>query len=87
MVTLVDLDPQLDDARMEVGEDLQPLPLNDDERKTYIGSSLNLDDRRTISITQVDNVDLVENEVLMSPNLRRLLEDCVTVYGHEFWVV
>ena len=37
MVALVDIDPRLDDARMEAGEDLQPLPLSDDGHKTYIG--------------------------------------------------
>jgi len=69
MIALVDLNPWLDDALMEVGEDLQPLPLNDDEHKTYIGSSLNPNNHRTISRTLVDNVDLVENEALMSSNL------------------
>jgi len=43
---------------MEAGKDLQPLPLNDDEHKTYIGLSLNPDDRRLVSRTLMDNTDL-----------------------------
>ena len=51
MVVLVDLDPRFDDARKEAGKDLQPLPLNDDEHKSYIGSSLNPDDHILVSRT------------------------------------
>jgi len=43
MVALVDLDPRLDDAQMDAGKDLEPLPLNDGEHKTYISLSLNPD--------------------------------------------
>ena len=57
LVFLVDLDPQLEDPRMEVGEDLQPIFLHSD-RKTYIGTSLKLDDREVISTTLVKNADL-----------------------------
>jgi len=58
MMALVDLDPRLDDVRMEAGEDLEPLALSDDEHKTYIGSSLKSDDRRSISSTLMNNADL-----------------------------
>jgi len=40
MVALIYLDPRLDDARMEAGEDLQPLPLRDGEHKTYIRTTV-----------------------------------------------
>jgi len=55
MVALVDL---LDDAHMEAGEDLQPLPLRDDDHKTYIGTSLKPDDRKMVNTTLFDNTDL-----------------------------
>jgi len=58
MVALVDLDPRLDDACMEAGEDLQPLPLCNDDHKTYIKTSLNPDDRKLVSTTLFDNTDL-----------------------------
>jgi len=48
LVALVDLDPRLDDPQMEVGEDLQPIFLRDDDRKTYMGTSLKSDDREMI---------------------------------------
>jgi len=37
MVALVDLDPQLDEAHIEPGEDLRPLPLRDEEHATHMG--------------------------------------------------
>jgi len=52
------LDPRLDDAWIEAGKDLQPIPLYNDEHKTYIGTSLKQDDRKTIRTTLRDNVDL-----------------------------
>jgi len=58
MVALVDLDPRLDAARMKAGEDLQPLPLQDDEHKTYVGSSLNPYGWKLMSTTLVKNSDL-----------------------------
>jgi len=58
IVVLVDLDTRLDDARMEAGEDLQLLPLNDDDHKTYIGSSLNLDDHRLVNKIVMDNANI-----------------------------
>ena len=58
LVALVDLDPRLYDPRMEAGEDLQPIFLRDDDRKTYIRTSLKTDDREVISATLVKNADL-----------------------------
>ena len=58
LVALVDLDPRLDDPWMEVGEDLQPTFLRDNDRKTYMGTSLKSDDRKVISTTLVKNADL-----------------------------
>jgi len=58
MVVLVDLEPRLNDVHMEADEDLQPLPLYDDEHKTYIGTSLKSDNRRSINTTLIDNADL-----------------------------
>jgi len=37
MVTLVNLNPQLDEARIEPGEDLHPLTLRDKEYTTHMG--------------------------------------------------
>jgi len=58
MVTLVDLDPRLDEARIDPGEDLRSLPLRDDDHKTHIGTSLNSDDSKLVSQTLIDNFDL-----------------------------
>jgi len=43
---------------METSEDLQPLPLRDDDHKTYIETSLKLDDCKLVSTTLFDNTDL-----------------------------
>jgi len=58
MVALVDLDPRLDEARIEPSKDLRPLPLWEDDHKTYIGTSLKPDDSKLISQTLIDNTDL-----------------------------
>jgi len=42
---------------------------------------------KEISIVWGGGGGVVENEALMSPNLWRLLEDCIGVYGYGFWVV
>ena len=55
MVALVDLDPRLDEARMELGEDLCPMPLRYDEHKTHIRTSLKPDDNILVSQTFIDN--------------------------------
>ncbi|XP_068461695.1 uncharacterized protein [Phaseolus vulgaris] len=58
LVALVDLDPRLDDPRMEAGEDLQPIFFRDKDRKTHMGTSLKLDDREAIGKTLTKNADL-----------------------------
>jgi len=58
MIALVDLDPRMDDPRMEAGEDLHPFPLRDDRHTTHIGTSLKPDDRMAIGTTLVKNVDM-----------------------------
>ncbi|XP_068473732.1 uncharacterized protein [Phaseolus vulgaris] len=58
MIALVDLDPRMDDPRMEAGEDLHPFPLRDDRHTTHIGTSLKPDDRMDIGTTLVKNSDL-----------------------------
>ena len=58
MVALVNLDPRLDDPRVEAGEDLQPIFLRDKGRKTHMGTSLKQDDRETIGKTLIKNADL-----------------------------
>jgi len=58
MIALVDLDPRMDDPRMEAGEHLHPFPLRDDRHVTHIGTSLKSDDRKAISTTLVKNADL-----------------------------
>ena len=58
MVALVDLDPRLDDPRMEAREDLQPIFLRDKDCKTHMGTSLKQDDREANCKTLIKNVDL-----------------------------
>ena len=58
MIALVDLDPRMDDPRMEAGEDLQAFPLRDDRHITHVGTSLKPDDRMAIGTTLVKNADL-----------------------------
>jgi len=73
MVTLLDLDPRLDEARMEPDEDLRSVPLPDDEHKTHIGTSLKPDDNKLLSQTLVDNTYLfawtVADMCGVSPNI------------------
>ena len=59
MIALVDLDPRMDDPRMEAGEDLYLFPLRDDRHATHIGTSLKPDDRMAIDTTLVKNADLL----------------------------
>ena len=58
MIALVDLDPRMDDPRMEAGEDLHPFPLRDDRHTTHVGTSLTPDDRSAIGTTLAKNADL-----------------------------
>jgi len=58
MVTLVDLEPWLNDTHIESGEDLHPLPLRGEENTTHIGSSLQQTDKKLMSQTLVENADL-----------------------------
>jgi len=53
LIALVDLDPRLDDPRMEAVEDLQPIFLYDNDHKTYMGTSLKLDDREMVGKTLI----------------------------------
>jgi len=81
MVALIDPDPRLDDARMEEGEYFQPLPLGDDEHKTYTGSSLKSDVRWSISSTLMNNADLfawTTTDILgVSPDV---IIHCLSIY-------
>jgi len=58
---------------MEAGEDLQPIFLQDNDRKTYMGTSLKSDDREVISKTLVKNANLlawtVANMLGVNPNV------------------
>jgi len=58
MIALVDLDPRMDDPRMEAGEDLQPISLRDSRHVTYMGTSLKSDAREAVSTILVKNADL-----------------------------
>jgi len=58
LVALVDLDLWLDDPQMEASEDLQPIFLRNNDRKTYMGTLLKSDDRKVISTTLVKNANL-----------------------------
>ena len=63
----------LDEARIEQGEDLHPLPLWDDEHKTHIGTSLKLDDSKLVSQTLVSNTNFFSwtgaDMLGLSPNI------------------
>jgi len=58
MVVLVDLDPWLNEARIEPSEDLRSLPLRDEERATHIRTYLKSTDHKLVSQTLIDNADL-----------------------------
>ena len=80
MVALFDLDPRLDEACIEPGEDLHPLPLRDDEHKTHIGTSLKPDDNKLVSQTLIDNTDLfVWTIVDMSGVSPDIITHCLSV--------
>jgi len=54
MVALMDLDPQLNDAGIESGEDLCPMPLQDDAHSTHMGTSQ----------TSVDNTIIISQTLI-----------------------
>jgi len=58
MVVLVNLEPWLNEARIEPGEDLRSLPLRDEEHASHIGTYLKSTDDKLVSQTLIDNVDL-----------------------------
>jgi len=58
MVTLVDLDPQLNDAHIEPDEDFRLLSLRDEEHAKHIGTSLKPIDDKLVSQILIDNADL-----------------------------
>jgi len=58
MVALVNLDPRLNDARIELSEDLRPIPLQDDAHSIHMGTSLTSVDRTMVSQTLIKNADL-----------------------------
>ena len=70
LVALVNLDPRLDDPRMEAGEDLQPIFLRDKDRKTHMGTSLKHDDREAIGKTLTKNADLFAWTVADMPGVK-----------------
>lgn len=66
---------------MEADEDLQPLPLRDDEHKTYIGTSLEPNDRKSISTTLVDNVDLFAWTAVDMPGVSPdMITHCLSIF-------
>ena len=79
MVDLVDLDPRLDKARIESGEDLRRVPLQDDEHKTHIGTSLKPNDNKLVSL--IDNTNLFAwtgtDMPEVSPNI---ITHCLSIY-------
>jgi len=75
MVAFVDLDPWLDEARIESGEDLHSLPLRDEELAIHMGISLKLDDNKLISQTLIDNADLFAST---TSDMLRVSPDIIT---------
>jgi len=69
MVALVDLEPRLNETRIEPGEDLHPLPVRDEEHATHIGTSLKTDDNKLVSQTLIDNADLFAWTTLDTPRV------------------
>ena len=55
---MVDLDPRMNETRIEPGEEHRPLPLCDEEHATHKETSLKPDDNKLVSQTLIDNVDL-----------------------------
>jgi len=55
MVALADLDLWLNEARIEPGKDLRPLPLHDEEHVKHIGTSLNSTDYKLVSQRLIDH--------------------------------
>jgi len=78
MVTLADLDPRLDDVRIEPGEDLRPLPLKDDHHKTHINTSLKSDKSKLVSQTLIHNADLF---AWIATDMPRVSLDIITHSG------
>lgn len=58
MVSLIDLDPRMNDAHIEVGEDLHLEPLQHDKHYTNMGTSLTAANNIMVSHTLIQNVDL-----------------------------
>jgi len=58
MVTLVNLDPRLNDARIEPSEDFCLLSLRDEEHEKHIETSLKPIYDKLVSQILIDNVDL-----------------------------
>jgi len=81
MVALVDMDPRLDEARIKSGKDLRPLPLQDDEHKTQIGTSLTPDDSKLLSQTLIDNTDLFAWTTTDMPGVSpNIITHCLSIY-------
>jgi len=81
MVSLVDLNPRLDEARIEPGEDLRPLPLRDDDHKTHIGMFLKPDDNKLVSQTLIDNYDLFAWTTTDMPRVSpENITHCLSIY-------
>jgi len=58
IVALVDLHPRMNELRLEVGEDLQPVPLLDGEHTTRLGTSLDVVDAKTTHQTLKKNANI-----------------------------
>jgi len=58
MVVLVNLEPWLNEARIEPGEDLRSLPIRDEEHVSHTRTYLKSTDDKLVSQTLIDNVDL-----------------------------
>lgn len=58
MVFHVDLDPRMNDARIEPCEDLRPIPLQDAEHSTRMRTSLTVAENTMVSQELIKNADL-----------------------------
>jgi len=73
MVTLVDLDPQTVEPRLEANEDLRQVPLLDEEHNTYVGTTIAATEAELVHQALKRNVNLfvlIAFDMLgLSPNI------------------
>lgn len=87
MVALVDLDPRMNDAHIEPDKDLCPIPLQDDDHSTHMGTLLTAVVNTMVSQAFIKNTDLV---AWTASNMSRVSLDIITHYlsmYKEAWTI